>query len=1737
MEDRDDSSSSSNSSTDVRCNKRSFFTAIERDDSENVKLILKKPKCSHLVNAQDANYNDNTPLHMAINRGSKTTVDKDKNREIINILLSKNADVTKQNKAQKTALDLVLEKPDDPYLQTIEPLLEPPGSSSNVAIKRLQNVDDDDDGPDSKKCNTNSDSRTDFILDKSTTYRASGTKLALHGIIYQAKLLGLFAKRGKDNHYDFRLATEMDSAGKFDDVVFTYKHRDKCQTRFLQAKHKKDPQEEKIKISDLYSTDYSNPFCLQKYLISFCCIQEDEFFKETQKYDFTIITNADLNISRNPRSTKSKSMIELEKLFVKKGNLEDDDILFIKNKNFKAEEYKFNDEQKPKLKEMLMSSLWKNALESQITSKNDSVKEIIQAIKISNSQEQIDEAKIASQCLEKENSKTRILIYARKFSKVIDTFWDTEKNRATSKDENQELTELIKELEKLPARLNGSKIVDRKCNEILYNVEEVCRLGTSYKNDGNKMTELQIIIDNLKDSKNELLKISNKTSCSESTDDETKRQIDDYSEKSEIVKAIFKKIPNLESDKLRELSHKAISEISVILLTLDDNKINEYLEAFLEKFRIVVRFPNEEELGDFIKEEIGEYFHLLNADLVSDSFEKEMVDFLKSYSKGKAPYYTWKKCDDFFNELENKIRSVMTSGLGIIYPEELRSYGIVVQEHLTWLHEFLSAQDQMLYIQTKFTLLSAIKVLQTLESEEFKDQNPCLRKRDGFMFFPLKTLLLPKPQEFIVKCFSADDNYHILVIEYQSKADDEQKKYLIQRLQSALLNKTNKKIIFIARKKEISIVIKYEMEDLGVKFMDLTPESKCKMLEREIIFQGDKRKFNQIIDEVLACKIIDQDGLTKLVGKSNIQIGDTEAFSSTGYVTDYYIDRHFHRQKINMENFRKNIQSYFKKSWIFLITGANETDLNILNLNLLENWKELLHSPDDGKKYDKGIVLASGENNEMIFNDLCIKCTRSVIHWLEYQNGDLFWRNWRDFKEDTKKIDLNKFVDESFQKNYVLSEDDIRNKKNILDEAYFTNPAFLEPKVILLANDSGMGKSVVLSSIATKMVNFGEFSNLWIIRINFIKHAKEKMESSLGNIKTNWNKNECIRFISKMAITGKPSKNIDIRIQRELLIEILEGNTDDTLKQPKIVIHFDGFDEICSLSSANKRFRFKENATFLLKMLKNDCNVTQFWVTTRFHEVKYLEKEFETVALILNRLTQSEQKEFSNKYWKWSLQFLKEKKPTVACQKLKEHLINIESTLSQLSTARPVEFFKCISDMLKGLNKKKVKNAYLNKLREDIFNLDFSQFINLLIEKLGTNFTNVPLHLEMLVQVISEKKINLLTNFGLLDLYRGFVESKFTHFLSKSEMEESNAKQARQCVNTIDKCLKEHIQFARELYFPRNKKEQIENVISPTRSTKRSRRSDSKTDEDEKYLTKCGLLKKNEENLLEFIRPTYAEYFFTESLIKELNDTKVQEILFKEVFLDDDYEPIRQLFNGQLEHLYDYKERIEAIQNDYITKKISRTDRKNQLSQIKNEELDSLLVLKVKFAGRRAIIDSINGLTNRSDLFSRTIFHVMIDENRLATIRFIFDKVKNDKNEETLTKLLQATDKHFQQTALQYSICSGSWELIKVFLQSMLTNLQSDIFDTFLLPNKLPNNSGSEHSHKSILHVAVESGNTGIIKTLLQWMKVNLDGEKFKKLLLATDKNNKTVQDYCSEFGFTEIYQFITERLEIQNVN
>lgn len=125
-------------------------------------------------------------------------------------------------------------------------------------------------------------------------YKASGFKAPLPGIIYQLKLLMLFLYSGIKNKYEFSLATEMNAAEKFDDLVFKYRNLGDTtyKYRYIQAKHTTKKNQE-ISSEKLFEEEEGN-FSLYKYFFSYQKIKTHPNFKNAHIGELCICTNMGL---------------------------------------------------------------------------------------------------------------------------------------------------------------------------------------------------------------------------------------------------------------------------------------------------------------------------------------------------------------------------------------------------------------------------------------------------------------------------------------------------------------------------------------------------------------------------------------------------------------------------------------------------------------------------------------------------------------------------------------------------------------------------------------------------------------------------------------------------------------------------------------------------------------------------------------------------------------------------------------------------------------------------------------------------------------------------------------------------------------------------------------------------------------------------------------------------------------------------------------------------------------------------------------------------------------------------------------------------------------------------------------------------------------------------------------------------------------------------------------------------
>ncbi|XP_008207241.1 uncharacterized protein LOC100678007 [Nasonia vitripennis] len=284
---------------------RELIVAVIRNDVVQLDDLLKTDV--------DVNFKDrdgNTALHWAVACGNVKTVE---------LLLSKGASTHEKNNKAESPLEIGKRK----NMREIIDILEPPKPSDHSCPIERPN----DSAPgDAHENNEN-------MLER--------RKNAVHGNIYQLKLLMLFLYRGVSHKYSFRLGTEIQEAKKFDDLVFEYDVRGERVYRLLQAKHRLD-ESKTINAGNLLSEN-DGDFSLAKYFFSYLALKKDKLFSGGKVKDVTICTNIDFDIQNLERNGISVERIE-----------ERDEILDVKSARKESARYRFNESivnlMKPKLK-------------------------------------------------------------------------------------------------------------------------------------------------------------------------------------------------------------------------------------------------------------------------------------------------------------------------------------------------------------------------------------------------------------------------------------------------------------------------------------------------------------------------------------------------------------------------------------------------------------------------------------------------------------------------------------------------------------------------------------------------------------------------------------------------------------------------------------------------------------------------------------------------------------------------------------------------------------------------------------------------------------------------------------------------------------------------------------------------------------------------------------------------------------------------------------------------------------------------------------------------------------------------------------------------------------------------------------------------------------------------------------------------------------------------------------------
>ncbi|KAL1490310.1 hypothetical protein ABEB36_013026 [Hypothenemus hampei] len=1586
---------------------------------------------------------------------------------------------------------------------------------------------------------------------KKETYHKGGLVHSLHGNIYQLKLQMLFLKRALDKGYEFNLGTEVEDAEKFDDIVFKCKTKEKSgkyEIRFVQAKHKQD-ESKRITARDLL-TDKDDDFSLQKYFSSYSKIKKHGFNKDELK-DFILYTNIKFDVAD----------LEKEKIKIEEIKAKDDDILTTKtgnsavyNKLIIEEEHILYD----KIRETSDSYLLAKRLVQHIFDGKplhlgiDIFK--LYHVPLCKTVFQVLETKVKSQkgkeVLKKYvkfrdnflngNNLTEDVSHFRNVLQLLikrknddNSFQQELKGKQLDVSLNfgetfkLESNPIISEPEKLAKKIaeiinyarKDTVNINRKTNVIKNNIDKLAghilvqdeadahltRFGESFFDDDNKLPgNLEIFKDALKKAF-EKIKI-------------------DFS----VLRRYKYKISNFKTCQEKLLNSKCI---------LPNDKItDEEIKDFFEKFIFAVGQPNEVDLGEIITKEIGEdsQFNLLNADLVADSFQRKMLDWFKKKHPEKGKEGVWLNAEsgkEFFDSIEQQVNGLMSVGLSLAYSERLQAYGIsfYTKNLSNKLKTFLSKNSKIFHIiSPEKTILSSINFYSTLARLKNQKGFTQYDQDDSHIFMDLSTLLRPKIKKRVMDAFKSKRSHNLLIIDCKSVVLQKQRQEveeLYNNLNEVIRFNKNKKIIFISTKDNDAVAKKFtisstmyeSMVDI-IGFHDLTRKSQRKLLERDIIFQGEKISLNKLIHtsdrEIIT--IVDVKTLVRLITNQEIKINSKppgtsdlegayfELFEEVEIKT--FVNKLFSEESNDLYLF-SGIPGSNKESELIKILNDNMEGSKVNNLN---SRIGVLNQQNIRRAINQRIQIADNQFEEKNFKQICHNNTERKIYWIilknegdksafklaKIYNSDFYLEGQRFYNEVVIKRDVKEQLGSSalseifiidakdkskftrwlqftgyqmqrqFEKNcrnnkvkFITSQDNSeasfqklikQNKAQTFHFLKFEQNQLIwckthgslenlrqyrgkgyrpligendlikkikDKKVSIIAGDPGMGKSTTLVKLYGLKYKLQSGIEESIIKSHWV--IKINLKDHLEVIRNIdfTNSNRETEIVCKIIeFLSQANKSLSDGFTKSLLGMALVKKH---FTKP-LLIAFDGFDEV--LDEADR-----DNVISLLTRLK-DKTKAKFWITTRLHCEKTLESALSTFAIKLNPMN----KVIINKF-------------------IKKYLSNRLSLM--LSHNEFKKIFDNSNEVIENSRVQKYTDAFLSKMQE-IFKGDASKFI-------GT-----PLQLYLMLEGsagyfkewVQNDNVQS-SNFSYLgddiwEVYQNFVDRKYTTYFKKADV--TVALRQKQDKATFDGY---HKDLAKSLILKLAQKESLE--------------------EFKDIVLSVGIVRSDGNNI-DFIHPTFREYFATKMLIHwigkwtktrqyALTNLKKQEYFLNVILLKPDYQVIRAFLNIKL-----LKQKIVNIQ-------LQEESHKNFLfkaAQENNVGIASFVLDNFKDAN-----------VNVTDKNGKTVLHLAAEYGNYDMVQFLVAKGVN----------VNAIDIN-GKTVLYWAAKSGNLNVVEFLL---VKGANVDTIDkegvtvlhwaalyfgldlVQLLMTKGANVNAVDNCGNTILHQAAKSGNLDVVRFLV----------------------------------------------------
>nr|XP_033328163.1 uncharacterized protein LOC117221368 [Megalopta genalis] len=381
--------------------------------------------------------------------------------------------------------------------------------------------------------------------------------------------------------------------------------------------------------------------------------------------------------------------------------------------------------------------------------------------------------------------------------------------------------------------------------------------------------------------------------------------------------------------------------------------------------------------------------------LNTDEEIKLLFDYYSDQAEGGTTYRCKKFIENSFFIKSRSSIQVLNEYLGEI--NNVIKYGIHL-EHPINLNNFLKSNKQVLLLRTDSTLLSILSVYESLEIE---NRNYSIRDS---LFSNSNFYREVRYKIYNLLCSAAAK---ILCIRYSFDSDTESLSKVLEILNTLLTQKSDKKIVFIIADCKVMEFNKIRRvlykrcykKTIAHKFTlnDLTEESQQKLLQREVILQGEKISLSKLIDKSdrNTKRIIDAETLQRLITNEVIKIGSIplSMIDLEGAYSESV-------EEVNMDTFVDKLLSE-ESSDIYIVSGIPglvtenklieylvNADIGISKKSKLNDLKSRVAvlNKDPTRAVNNRIQLADDQFKKGDFRQICQYNRERKIYWIKLKH-------------------------------------------------------------------------------------------------------------------------------------------------------------------------------------------------------------------------------------------------------------------------------------------------------------------------------------------------------------------------------------------------------------------------------------------------------------------------------------------------------------------------------------------------------------------------------------------------------------------------------------------------------------------------------------------------------------------------------------------------------------------------------